>query len=390
MSKGFIPLSVPDTRGNELKYVKECLDTSWVSSAGKYVDLFEEKFKKTVGSKNAVACVNGTSALHICLLLSDVRPGDEVIVPTVTFIAPVNAVKYAGAEPVFMDCDDFLNIDVEKTIEFIKTKCTFKNGKLINTSSRRQVKAIIPVHIFGNPVDLEPLLPVAKKYGLSIIEDATESLGSFYTKGKLKGKKTGTVGDFGCFSFNGNKIITTGGGGMIVSRDGKDADKAKYLTTQAKDDEVLYVHNEIGYNYRLTNIASAIGVAQLEKLSNYLTIKLSNFQTYKKIFASTEGLSLIGEPTYGKSNFWFYSLMVDKKVTGIDNITLMKGLSREGIQSRPLWKLNHQQKPYRDCQSYKIEKAPLYYGRVLNIPCSVGLKQEDVRRVAKAVRKYAG
>jgi len=387
MSKGFIPLSVPDTKGNELKYVKECIDTSWVSSAGKYVDRFETKFRKVTGSKNAVACINGTAALHISLILAGVGPGDEVIVPTVTFIAPINAVHYVGAYPVFMDCDDRLNIDFEKTIEFIKNKCIVSKGKLVNKTTKRAVKAIIPVHVFGNPVDLEPLTRISKQFGLSIIEDATESLGSYYQKGHLKGKMTGTIGDFGCFSFNGNKIITTGGGGMIVTRDKQQAEKARYLTTQAKDDENLYVHNEVGYNYRLTNIAAAIGVAQIEKLSKYIQIKRKNFKLYKKLLSGIDGLTLIDEPEYGFSNYWFYSLLVDKKCFGMNNIQLMKRLSTKGIQSRPLWCLNHLQRPYKNCQTYKIEKAFEYYDKVLNLPCSVGLKNEEIEKVVKSIIK---
>ncbi|MBP9096199.1 MAG: aminotransferase class I/II-fold pyridoxal phosphate-dependent enzyme, partial [Ignavibacteria bacterium] len=249
-----IPLSVPSLKGNEWKYVKECLDTEWVSTAGKYVNLFEEKVKEFTKSEFAIACVNGTEAIHISLLLCGVEAGDEVIVPTLTFIAPINAVKYANAEPVFMDSDDFYNIDIEKTIEFIKNETTFKTGFTYNNKSGKRISAIIPVHIFGNAVMFDELIPLCKERNIAVIEDATESLGTIYTAGNYKGKFTGTIGDTGCFSFNGNKIITTGGGGMIVTNDAGKAEKAKYLTTQAKDDEVRYVHHEIGYNYRLPNV----------------------------------------------------------------------------------------------------------------------------------------
>lgn len=389
MSEKFIPLSVPHLCGNEWTYVKECLDTGWVSSAGKYVSDFESRFAQFVGSKGAVACSNGTSAIHIALLLSGVGPEDEVIVPTLTFIAPVNAVRYVNAYPVFMDCDEFLNLDVEKTTDFIQNQCSFRNGRLINKKSKRKVKAIIPVHVFGNTVNLEPLLSVAKKYGLKIIEDATESLGSRYTWGCLSGRMTGQVGDFGCFSFNGNKIITTGGGGMLVSENQKLLKKAAYLTTQAKDDEVRYIHHEVGYNYRLNNVQAALGVAQLEKIDRYLWTKRENYKWYREKLSGIPGVTLMREPSYALSNFWFYTLLVNKKKYGHSNLELMKYLSKRRIQTRPIWHLNHLQRPYRKCQVYKIEKASRYHRLGLNLPCSVGLTMEEMDRVADAIRNYA-
>ncbi|MCK4815244.1 aminotransferase class I/II-fold pyridoxal phosphate-dependent enzyme, partial [bacterium] len=259
MSK-LIPISVPTIQGNEWKYIKECLDTGWVSSAGKYVDKFEEEICRFTGTKYAVACVNGTAALHVSLRLVGVQPTDEVIVPTLTFISPVNAVRYLNAEPIFMDADDYYNIDAQKTIRFIKDESEFKNGFSYNKKTGKRISAIIPVHVFGNAVNLEELTAICTERNIKVIEDATESLGTIYTKGRFTGKHTGTTGDIGCFSFNGNKIITTGGGGMIVTNNEEYAKRARYLTTQAKDDQVRYVHNEIGYNYRLTNIQAALGV----------------------------------------------------------------------------------------------------------------------------------
>ncbi|MGM0607600.1 MAG: aminotransferase class I/II-fold pyridoxal phosphate-dependent enzyme, partial [Candidatus Muiribacteriota bacterium] len=217
MNQNFIPLSVPSFNGNELKYVTECIETEWVSTAGTYVNKFEKDIADYTGAKYAVACSSGTAALHIALILSGVGRDNEVIVPTLTFIAPINTIKYVGAEPVFMDCDDYLNIDVEKVKEFCEKECNFDGQFLINKKTKRKVKAIMPVHIFGHPLNIEPLIELKEKYNLKIIEDSTESLGSYYKNGKFKGKKTGTIGDIGCFSFNGNKIITTGGGGMFVT-----------------------------------------------------------------------------------------------------------------------------------------------------------------------------
>ncbi|NQT32339.1 MAG: LegC family aminotransferase [Candidatus Omnitrophica bacterium] len=381
MTEKIIPLSVPSLKGNEFKYVKECIDTEWVSSAGSYVDKFAKEMASYAGTKYAIACSSGTAALHTALILTGVEAGDEVIVPDVTFIAPVNTVRYVGANPVFIDCDDYLNIDADKLASFCEEECDFTGEKLINKTSGARVRAIIPVHIFGNPAEMERIMDLAVKYGLKVTEDATESVGSYYREGKYAGRKTGSVGDIGCYSFNGNKIITTGGGGMIVTNNPEYAQKADYLTNQAKDDTVRYVHNETGYNYRMNNIQAAIGCAQLEKIEEYIDTKRKNFNIYKDALADIDGLELVEEPSYGFSNFWYYSLLVDKEKYGLNREELMKKLDESGIQTRPLWQLNHRQMPYKDCQAYSIEKAEHYYDRLLNIPCSVGLKPEDIKRV---------
>ncbi|MDD2714812.1 MAG: LegC family aminotransferase [Candidatus Wallbacteria bacterium] len=382
--QNFIPLSVPSFQGNELKYVTECIKTEWVSTAGAYVEKFEKEIADYTGSKYAIACANGTSALHVSLLVAGVMSGMEVIVPTLTFIAPVNTVNYVGARPIFMDCDDFLNINVDKTIDFCEKECRFDGKNLINKSSSAVVKAIIPVHIFGHPVDIEPLMELAARFNLTVIEDATESLGSYYKTGKYKGRKAGTIGELGCLSFNGNKIITTGGGGMILTSDEKLAQKAKYLTTQAKDDDVYYVHNEVGYNYRMTNIQAALGVAQLEQLPKYVEIKRKNYLVYKEKISEIPGLDLIDEPAYSFSNYWMYSLLIGEEYR-LSRDELLKKLSKAGIQSRPVWKLNHEQKPYVYALAHKIEKAEKLYQRILSIPCSVSLSSQDVSRVCKTI-----
>jgi aminotransferase in exopolysaccharide biosynthesis len=382
-----IPLSVPNISGNEWKYVQECLDTEWVSSAGKYVNKFENDVCRYTGARHAVACVNGTAALQVSLQLVGVAPGDEVIVPTATFIAPVNAVHYLGAEPVFMDCDDFYNIDVEKTVEFIERETVFADGETRNRVTKRRIAAIIPVHVFGNAVDLERLLPACRERKIKVVEDASESVGTSYVSGELAGRFTGTIGDVGCYSFNGNKIMTTGGGGMIVTQDAGYSERARYLTTQAKDDPVRYIHDEVGYNFRLTNIQSAMGVAQLEKLPEFIAVKKRNYERYKNSIDGIPGLRMGEVPPYADSNYWFYALQIDENRYGKGREELMAFLGENSIQARPMWYLNHLQKPYRQHQRYKIEKAPRLLEVTLNIPCSSNLTEESVDEVIGCLQK---
>ena len=373
-----IPLSVPSLKGNEFKYVKDCLDTEWISSVGKYVDKFERDVADYLGSHYAIACINGTSALHISLLLAGVKSDEEVIVPTITFIAPVNAVNYLGAQPVFMDCDGHCTLDTDKVKDFIETECECTRGITVNKKTGKRIAAIIPVHVFGTPVNMDPLLELSTQYNIPVIEDATESLGSDY-----KGKKTGTLGRFGCLSFNGNKIITTGGGGMIITDDEKMAKRAKYLTTQAKEEGIDYIHHEVGHNYRLTNVLAAIGVAQLEAIDSYVAIKRNNFYLYKTLLSDTS-YTLLDEPCYAQSNKWFYAVLCNHKG---ERDLLLEHLNSKGIQARPLWFLNHLQRPYKNCQAYRIDTAPDLYDRLVNIPCSVSLKEPEIREVVEAMKE---
>jgi perosamine synthetase len=376
-----IPLSVPVIRGNEWKYVKDCLDTGWVSYVGSYVGKFEKSVAGYVGAKYAVAAVNGTCALHVSLAACGVNRGDEVIVPALTFIAPANAVRYCGAEPVFMDCDPrTLCLDVDKTANFIKDKTARKkDGLTYNKDTGRKIKAVIPVHVFGHPADMSALTEICAESNIDIIEDATESLGS-----KYKGRETGSLGKIGCFSFNGNKIITTGGGGMIVTDDGKLAGKIRHLTTQAKSDPLEYIHDEVGYNYRLSNIQAAMGLAQMEKLDGYITAKRRNARLYKELFSGLDGLEFLWEMPWAKSNFWFYTIKVPKG----RRKPLIKRLLSEGAQVRPVWKPINSLPMYRGCPAYKIERAAEAYDTCINIPCSVNLKEDEIRFIAKAVKRY--
>lgn len=375
-----IPLCVPVIGGNEWRYIKDCLDTGWVSYVGRYVGKFEEVVAKYVGTKYAVATVNGTCALHVSLLACGVKPGDEVIVPALTFIAPVNTVRYCGAEPVFMDCDaETLCIDPGKTAEFINKSTVNKNGFRYNKRSGKRIKALIPVHVFGHPADMDPLTEVCSENNIDLIEDATESLGSEY-----KGKKTGTFGIAGCLSFNGNKIITTGGGGMVVTDNKKLADKIKHVTTQAKKDPFEYDHDEIGFNYRLSNVQAAMGVAQMEKLGEYIKIKRRNAALYRDMLNGLDEIEFLWEMPWAKSNFWFYTIRVPAK----DRAPLMEKLLSKGIQVRPIWKLINTLPMYRKNLVYRIENAPKAYNTCVNLPCSVDLTKTQITYIVKEIKGY--
>jgi len=381
MKQHVIPLSEPVISGNEWKYIKECLDSTWVSSVGSYVTRFEKMVSDYVGTKHAVAVVNGTSAIHISLLASGVCPDDEVIVPALTFIAPVNAVKYCNSHPVFMDCDDeTLCMDVQKVVEFISRECKQKkDGRTYNKKTGRRISAILPVHIFGHPVDMNDLVGISRKYNISIIEDATESLGSEY-----RGRKTGSFGSLGCFSFNGNKIITTGGGGMVVSNNKKLADRVRHLTTQANKKAFEYYHDEIGYNYRLTNLQAAMGVAQMERLGEFIEIKRRNAAIYRELLSPVEGVEMLWEKSWARSNFWLCTIKVPQR----HKSRLMKFLLSKEIRIRPVWKLINTLPMYKACQSYSVEKAVDAHGSCINLPCGVGIKQADIKFVAENIKEY--
>ncbi|NWQ39158.1 LegC family aminotransferase [Bacillus sp. EB106-08-02-XG196] len=385
MSRKFIPLSVPTLKGRELEYVTHAVETEWVSTGGPYVNEFEEKLAEYVKSKGAVSVQNGTSGLHISLKVCGVTRDDEVIVPTLTFIAAVNPVKYIGAEPIFMDCDDSLCMDADKLLEFCKMECSLIDGRLINKKTQRHIKAVIIVHVFGNMANMEQIMEIADKFNIKVIEDSTEAIGTYYTEGKYKGKYAGTIGTVGVYSFNGNKIITTGGGGMIVSNDKELLRKAKHLTTQAKSDELYYIHDEIGYNYRLTNLQAAIGLAQLEQLESFIQTKRDNYKLYKEKINNIQGLSILNFEKGIRSNYWFYSLYVNDEYP-LDRDEIIKYLASKKIQIRPIWGLISEQSPYVGCQAYKIEKASNYLGHVINIPCSSNLSKEDVQYVIDCLR----
>jgi len=361
-----IPLCIPEMSGNEWKYVKECFDTNWVSSVGKYVNLFEDKFAAYVNAKKAVVTMNGTSALELALRTLGIGEGDEVIVSSMTFISPVNTIKYVGAEPVFADvCRDTFVMDADKIEELITEK----------------TKAIIPVHIYGHPVDMDKLMAIAKKHNLYVIEDATEALGSEY-----KGQKAGTIGHMGCFSFNGNKLITTGAGGMLVTNDEKLGDRAKYLSTQTKTvlDNGAFYHEEIGYNFRMPNVLAAMGVAQLERAEEFLNIKIENAKYYNELLKDVKGITTPIEKEDNKNCFWLYSILVedDYKLTRDE---LIQKLKENGIESRPFFMPVHEMPPYVNCKHGDMSITDEIAKKGINLPSSVSLTKENIDKIYNVI-----
>lgn len=385
----FIPLSVPNFEGNESKYVNDALDQGWVSTGGAYITKLEEKMADFIKVEEVAACQSGTAGIHLALVDAGVGPEDMVIVPTLTFIAAVNPVRYQFAEPVFMDCDDTLCMDTDKLREFCEVECTLKDNRLIHNGTGKHVKALVVVHVFGNMADMESIMDIAKQYHLTVIEDATEALGTYYTDGKYAGKYAGTIGHYGAYSYNGNKIITTGGGGSVTSK-AENVQHIRYLSTQAKDDPHYYIHNEVGYNYRMTNLQAALGVAQMEELPEFIRRKNANYDMYKSLF---EGYDLgrileFREGTY--SNKWFYSLEINmKKINGTLRDVITK-LEEKGVQTRAIWGLIHEQAPYKKYIAYKMEKAPYYSSCILNFPCSTQITEEEIKYVSEQIKMVLG
>lgn len=378
--RNYIPLSVPNLKGNEIKYVTQAIESEWISTAGPYVNEFEEKLAKYVKSPGAVSCQSGTAGLHTALKVLGVNESHEILVPTLTFIAAVNPVMYLNAKPVFMDCDDSLTIDPDKILDFCLNECKYSDGKLVNIKTKKHVFAIVVVHVFGNMADMVKIMSIADRFNLKIIEDATEALGTYYKNGKYKGKFAGTIGDIGVYSFNGNKIITTGGGGMIVSNKQAYLDRCKHLTTQAKSNELYFLHDEIGYNYRMTNIQAALGLAQLEKLEEFIKIKSDNYYYYRKMIDKIDKLKLLEFRSDIRPNYWFYSLFIDDNFK-YNRDQLLVFFESHQIQTRPIWGLIHTQLPYIDSKAYKIDFANTYLMHVLNIPCSSNLQTVEIDRI---------
>jgi len=372
-----IPLSVPNIAGNEWKYVKDCLDTGWISSVGSYVTQFEQMVAQFAGAKYGVATVNGTSALHISLLLSGVKPDDYVILPNLTFVASANSIKYIGAEPILIDADpDYWQMDLDLLEEFLENETDEKNGELIYIQDGRRIAAIMPVHILGNMCDMDRFASIIKKYPLPVVEDATEALGTRY-----KGKHAGTFSPLGCFSFNGNKIISTGGGGVIVSDNEELAKKAKHITNTAKASVDEYYHDEVGYNYRLVNILAAVGVAQMELLPSFIKRKKEAVAFYKKELAGVADIRFQKESPDVETNGWLFTIQTKHQQQLLDHLNANK------ILSRRFWMPMNKLPMYKDCPYIqKKDNADYIYNTCLSIPCSTSITDEQLEIVAKEVK----
>lgn len=371
-------LSAPNIAGNEWKYVKDCLDTGWVSSVGSYVDSFEKKLAEFTGAKYAVATSSGTTALHISLLLSGVKQGDYVIVPNITFVASLNSIAYTGAEPILMDVNvDDWQMDLNLLDQFLLEN-TYRddNGLCLYKSDNRVIRAIMPVHVLGNMCDIAKLIEIALRHGITIVEDSTESLGSFY-----KGKHSGTFGQFGCISFNGNKIITCGGGGMILTDNEELAKKAKHITTQAKSDPFEYFHDEIGYNYRLVNVLAAIGVAQMEQLPSFLERKEQVASFYQQNLSGIGDISFQSVSKDSKVNNWLFTIKSKEQKK------LLKELNAAKLQSRPFW-VPMNKLPMFSTSKFitKDNISTELYNSCLSIPCSTSISDQELLQVTDLIK----
>jgi len=364
-TKELIPLHEPRFIGNEKKYLNDCIDSTFVSSVGKYVDQFEKEFALKVGSKYAIATVNGTAALHISLILVDVKKEDEVITQPLTFIATCNAISYIGAKPVFVDVDlDTMGLSPKSLENFLSENCKIVNNQCINKITKKVIKACVPMHTFGHSCRIDEIKEICNKWNISLVEDAAESLGSYY-----KDKHTGTFGKVGAFSFNGNKIITSGGGGVIVTNDEKLAERAKHLTTTAKISHPFeYVHDEIGFNYRMPNLNAALLVAQLEQLDKFCENKKELALKYDRFFKNIEGIDLIKQPKNSSSNYWLQAVIL-KDVKTRDEF--LKFTNKNGVMTRPIWKLMNELEMFKDAQSSDLTNSKICEERIVNIPSSV-------------------
>ena len=360
-----VPLHEPRFSGNEKKYLIDCIDTTYVSYVGQYVTRFEDEIRQLTGAKFAVAVSSGTAALHVALLLAEVTPGDEVITQPLTFVATANAISYCGAQPVFVDVERAtMGLDPEKLNDFLINNATLKSdGRCYNKTTGRKIAACVPMHTLGHPVRIDQIMEICQKYHIPVVEDAAEALGSFY-----KGQHAGTFGDIGILSFNGNKPVTTGGGGMIITNDETLAAKAKHLTTTAKKPHPWeFFHDDVGYNYRMPNINAAVGCAQMECFAGVLENKRATAQIYNRFFQDA-GIAFITEPAHACSNYWLNAIVLKDRQEREQFLAYSRG---KGIQTRPVWKLMPDLSMYRHCQCTPLETAQWLEDRLVNIPSSV-------------------
>ncbi len=389
-----IPLSEPRLTGKEWVYLKECLDSGWISSAGPFVSRFEQAFADYVGASHAVAVVNGTAGLHLALRVAGVQPDDEVLVPTLTFVAPVNAIRYCGAHPVFMDAEPATwQMDVSKAERFLAGECEVRTdvhgpaGAVTRTCwnkhTGRRVRAILPVHLLGLACSMDAIMALAARYHLRVVEDACEAIGVRYHD-----RHCGTWGDLGVFSFNGNKTLTSGGGGIVVTRERLWAQRVRYLSTQARDDQREYHHKEVGYNYRLTSLHAAIGLAQLEQTGQLLARKRAIAAAYERALRGLGGVTLMPTPPHTEPAYWLYTILLKLGTTVAQRNEVLDRFASEGLEVRPLWQPIHTLPPYRACRAFEVQAAMDLYARGVSLPSSAGMMDEELQRciaVAKAV-----
>ena len=373
-----VPLAVPNVGERERRYLVECVETNYVSSVGPFVDRFEDAFARYVGAPHGVACATGTAAIHVALIAAGVTAGDEVLVSDFTFVATANPIMYIGARPVFVDADSATwNVDPDLVAEELDARAA---------SGRRQPKAVVVAHVLGLAADIAQIKAACDRHSVVLIEDAAESLGARIVEGPLAGRQVGTIGALGCFSFNGNKIMTTGGGGMIATADGAFARRARHLTTQAKLPGAEYLHDEIGFNYRLTNLAAALGLAQLERLDDFLSRKRAIAARYDEAFRDLAGVTVPPRPSWSAPSMWLYSVLIDPAVAGMDRKAVAARLQSLGIQTRPVWAPSHVMPFYKDAPRIGGCVGERLFARGLSLPCSTGLSTLDQERVIEAFR----
>ena len=370
--------------GNEKKYISECLDTKWISTNGKFVEKFSSKLKKFLKTKYVVPLNSGTAALHLALKAINIEKNDEVIVPTVTFIASVNAISYCNASPIFIDVDDDFIIDEKKVIKFLNTRTVKKGNFTINKKTKKKIKAIVIVNTWGFSKNLKDLKKICRIKNIKIVEDAAESIGSKINKNQL----SGTFGDISCFSFNANKLITAGGGGALITNNKKIADRAYYLSIQAKDNSKYFIHNDIGYNYRMTNLHAAIGLAQLEKINLVMKLKRKISLRYLNSLRKNTDFSLLykNKDTISKYNCWMNILTINKKNFNVRK--LINYMEKNGVDVRPIWKLNHLQKKYENCEKFEISKAIKFASNSICLPSSANLTSSQIKKITNLISNY--
>jgi perosamine synthetase len=378
-----ISLSEPNFFGDEIKYLKKCIKTKWISSSGKIVQEFEKKIKKYIRAKYVLGIINCTSALQLCVRLLEPNRNDEILVPSITFIASVNAVIYNNCSPVFMDCDENLLLDINKVIDFINHETYFSKNYSYNKKTKKKIIAIIVVHTFGNLVNLDKSFQeILKKKNIKIIEDSAESLGSYYNNGN----HPGTIGYLGCLSFNGNKLITSGGGGMIIFQNKELYRKAIYLSAQAKNDPINFIHDEVGYNFRLSNLHAAIGCSQISKLNKVIKKKNKIHKIYKSKIDKIRGLEIMEKPTYCSSNYWLNILIIDEKKYGVSKKVIIKKFKQHKIESRPIWYPNHLQKSFKNFQNYKIKNTIKMHNSCICLPSSFNLTNNQQIKIINLLK----